>query len=231
MKFILGVAAICLLFPWAASAETPPVRDAFAPLQGLIGTWKGTGYPEGTREEKQAGQWQETIQFIWKFTKAGAWVELKADNSKLLSSGKIERTNDGKSLQLTLTTPTKETQIFEISVEAKKINCQRKLGDGTYERLVFTALHDNRLLYRKEVAKLPTATGLTTHRVGLLKDGEPFVVVGNSTTECIVSGGKGTSTVTYMGKTYYVCCSGCRDEFNENPKRYVDEWEARQKKK
>jgi len=28
-------------------------------------------------------------------------------------------------------------------------------------------------------------------------------------------------TVSYQGKTFPVCCSGCRDEFNENPEKYA----------
>jgi YHS domain-containing protein len=34
---------------------------------------------------------------------------------------------------------------------------------------------------------------------------------------CIVTEGKGTSKVTYKGKTYWVCCSGCRDAFLDDP--------------
>ena len=44
-------------------------------------------------------------------------------------------------------------------------------------------------------------------------------------------GGKGTIAVTYQGKTYYVCCSGCRSEFNENPQKYIDEYHAKKAKK
>jgi YHS domain-containing protein len=32
-----------------------------------------------------------------------------------------------------------------------------------------------------------------------------------------------------MGKTYYVCCSGCRDEFNANPQKYIDAAEKAKK--
>jgi YHS domain-containing protein len=28
--------------------------------------------------------------------------------------------------------------------------------------------------------------------------------------------------VSYMGKSYFVCCSGCKEEFDANPKKYVD---------
>ena len=59
-------------------------------------------------------------------------------------------------------------------------------------------------------------------------DGRP---VGDGKPECIVSGGAGTMAVSYMGKTYYVCCSGCRSEFNESPAKYVKEYEEKKAKK
>jgi YHS domain-containing protein len=33
-----------------------------------------------------------------------------------------------------------------------------------------------------------------------------------------------------QGVTYYVCCSGCRDAFNEDPEKYIKEYEAKKKK-
>src|SRR5262249_9083173 len=48
--------------------------------------------------------------------------------------------------------------------------------------------------------------------------------------ECVVSGGVGTMAVTYKGETFYVCCSGCRDEFNANPEKYVKEFKAKKNK-
>ena len=44
-----------------------------------------------------------------------------------------------------------------------------------------------------------------------------------------MTGGLGTIQVAYNGKTYYVCCSGCREEFAANPKKYVDEFEKAHK--
>ena len=37
--------------------------------------------------------------------------------------------------------------------------------------------------------------------------------------------------VSFQGKTYYVCCSGCRDAFNEEPEKYIAEFEAKKKNK
>ena len=41
--------------------------------------------------------------------------------------------------------------------------------------------------------------------------------------ECVVTGGAASIAVSYMGKQYFVCCSGCRDAFNENPAKFVAE--------
>jgi YHS domain-containing protein len=48
--------------------------------------------------------------------------------------------------------------------------------------------------------------------------------------ECIVTGGTGTIAVTFMGETFYVCCSGCRDAFNEEPAKYVAAFKEKKKK-
>jgi YHS domain-containing protein len=36
--------------------------------------------------------------------------------------------------------------------------------------------------------------------------------------------------VTYKGQTYYVCCTGCRDAFNETPEKYIKEFLERKAK-
>ncbi len=28
-------------------------------------------------------------------------------------------------------------------------------------------------------------------------------------------------TISYQGRTFPICCTGCRDEFNENPEKYI----------
>src|SRR5262249_50639247 len=45
--------------------------------------------------------------------------------------------------------------------------------------------------------------------------------------ECVVTGGLGTIAVMHEGKTYYVCCTGCRDLFNEQPAEILAEYKAK----
>ena len=67
------------------------------------------------------------------------------------------------------------------------------------------------------------------YQVGATKEGVAFAS-GDGKPECIVSGGLGTTKLEYKGKTYYVCCSGCRDAFNDNPEKIIKEFEERKKK-
>jgi len=69
------------------------------------------------------------------------------------------------------------------------------------------------------------------YQVGLTNQNEPFANSGSAEPECVVSGGKGTIQVSHNGKTYYVCCTGCRDEFKAEPEKYIAEFEAKKKAK
>jgi hypothetical protein len=99
------------------------------------------------------------------------------------------------------------------------------------QRFVLSMLHENRFLYRYEV-KPAGQTRFTRHyQVGATKEGVAFAEAGSNQPECIVSGGLGTISVTHNGKTYYVCCSGCRDAFKEEPEKYIREFQAKKAKK
>ncbi len=66
--------------------------------------------------------------------------------------------------------------------------------------------------------------------VGYTREGVSFAA-GESYPLCIVTEGRGTTQVSYKGKTYWVCCSGCKDLFNENPESVLAEAAAREKAK
>ena len=55
-------------------SAAPDARAPFRPLTDLIGTWKGLGTPEGNREEKQRGHWQEGHEWQWQFKDDQAWL-------------------------------------------------------------------------------------------------------------------------------------------------------------
>ena len=200
------------------------------PLNILVGSWKGTGTPEGSAEEKQKGHWVETVVCEWQFKEADAWLTLAFTKGKLFTTGEIRATRDG--IELKVQTPAKESLTYTGQIKDKQIVFERQIADAKMvERLTFSLLHENRIVYRLDTKPATGTLFSKRFQVGLTKEGVPFAEVGASARECVVSGGLGTIPVTFEGKTYYVCCSGCRDEFKANPAQYVKEFEAKRKKK
>ena len=102
---------------------------------------------------------------------------------------------------------------------------------GEDHRVAFSLLHHNRHLYRFETRSAGSALGFTKiWQVGATKEGVPFAEVPKGP-ECVVSGGVGTMKVSFKGKDYFVCCSGCRDAFKDNPEKWIKEFEARANEK
>jgi hypothetical protein len=62
--------------------------------------------------------------------------------------------------------------------------------------------------------------------IGYTRKGSEFAKAMGSI-ECVVTGGLGTIPLTYEGETYYVCCTGCRDYFLENPAAVLKEYRDR----
>jgi YHS domain-containing protein len=206
-------------------------REALKGLNILIGEWKGTGQPEGSLREKQAGFWTEGMAWTWHFKGDDAWLSVAFDQGKYFKSGTLRFVPDKKLYRLTLKTSADAEQVFEGKLDDKTLTLERD-GDaaGEKQRLVFKLFHDNRFVYRFEKKRAGRTSFARVYEVGATRKGVPFAA-GDATPECIVSGGKGTMTVTYKGQTYHVCCSGCREAFQDNPEKYIKEFNEKKGKK
>lgn len=227
--------AVFLTLPVSQPPETgkpTSPKEALQPFNVLVGSWKGTGMPEGTREERAAGLWTETITWGWKFKGEDAWLTAAFEKGKYFTSGELRYLPEKQTYQLTLTTPEKNTLVFAGQLKDNVLTLTRTdPGAKDEERLVFSLLHNNRHLYRFETRPAGSAVGFTKkYQVGATKEGVDFANVPKGP-ECIVSGGLGTIRVTHQGKDYWVCCSGCRDEFKADPEKYIKEAEKRAKEK
>jgi hypothetical protein len=220
--------------------KTISPKEALHPFNVLVGSWRGSGSPEGTREERAAGAWDETIAWSWKFKDQNAWLAVTFTKGKHFTKGELRYTPDKDTkdapprFTLTLTGTDKSTATFvgELTNKGKVLTLTRVGGPaGEEQRLVFSLLHHNRHLYRFETRPAGTKVAFTKqYQVGATKEGVAFADVPKGP-ECIVSGGLGTIKVSYKGKDYWVCCSGCRDEFKADPEKYIKEAEAKAKEK
>jgi YHS domain-containing protein len=203
-------------------------REALKPFNVLIGKWNAAGVPQGSAEQRQNGHWSEVLEWSWHFKGDDAWLTVTFEKGKYFKSGELHALPKESAFQLKVETIDKRSLVFDGAFKDRNLTLER-VDDKTKEteRLVFALLHDNRITYRFEVKPADKTLFTKLYLVGATKDGEPFASVGFNEKECVVSGGQGTMPVTYKGKTYYVCCSGCRDAFNETPEKYVTEFEKK----
>ncbi len=211
--------ALCLSLAFAADPK-PDAKEPFKPLAPLIGGWKCSG----KADDKDRTFWGERAEWAWKFKGDDAWLTVAFEKGRHFTGGELRHDAKAKQFTLSLTTTDKTEQAFTGTLgEGKQkepiLTLERTDGD-TVHQLTLTMLHTNRTL--TTMASRPKAVESFTrlYLIGATKEGEPFADVAKGN-ECIVSGGTGTMTVTHNGKTYYVCCSGCRDEFKADPEKYI----------
>src|SRR5437660_12350017 len=113
----IGLATILtlVLIPLAAAAPAPAkrsAREALQPFNDLIGSWRGTGTPEGSRDEKQKGFWIETLSWSWQFKGDDAWLTATIDKGRHYTRAELRYLTDKDSYQLTLTTIAKDKVTF-----------------------------------------------------------------------------------------------------------------------
>ncbi len=228
-SFWLG-ATLALAPGPAASADKADKVAAKAALQELndfIGEWKGGGAPEKPRPD-QREVWSEAVSWSWRFKGDDAWLSLAVQNGKHLRGGELRYVPEKERYQLTVTDAEGKQLVYEGEIKKGYLTLERadpatretqqlrmnSAGDGA--RFVYRAAHkpEGRTLF------------VPDYQVACTKEGETLGVRAKKV-ECVVTGGLGTIPVTYNGVTYYVCCGGCRDAFNENPEKYIKEAAAR----
>ena len=137
---------------------------------------------------------------------------------------------DKKLYQLTLTTKDDKKQVFTgpLDTEKSQLTMERVDPDTkeTQQVVMNTAVEGARFIFRmahKDEGKSQYKKDFLVQatRVGVSLGAEEAKNI------CVVSGGLGKMQVSYMGETFWVCCSGCADAFKENPAKYVAEFKAK----
>jgi hypothetical protein len=196
-------------------------KEALAPFNELIGEWKATGVLKAKPAQAKDSFWTETHNWVWKFKGEDAWVKVKIHKGKYFTSGELRYLPDKGEYKFTLETVDNKTVVFTGTYEDRWLTLVNE-DPATKEtqKLVIRLLHSNRFLYQYDVLRDGKAFYTRIYQVGATKLGEEFAS-GDGRPECIVTGGLGTIKVAIGGETYYVCCSGCRDEFLSNPQKYI----------
>jgi YHS domain-containing protein len=201
--------------------DAAKAKKALQEVQDFIGIWNLEGLQKtGPKTES----WKEKVSWSWKFKGDDAWivVEFAEGKGKYYSRGELRYLVDKKKYQLTLTTPSKTEEVYLGELKAGTLKLERadpKSGDVT--RLSIETLADGvRMQFKVEKQDGGKGPFSPVYQMAGNKDGESIAGT-TKKPECIVTGGAASIKVSYMGKDYFVCCTGCRDAFTENPEKFV----------
>src|SRR4051812_46312796 len=112
-RLVVVLALVGSTFVIGDGPKEKPARERLKPLNLLVGSWKGTGPPEGSLEEKQKGHWQDTVACEWQFKDADAWFVISFDKGKYFTRGELRYFAPKDRIQLKLMTIGKEALEYE----------------------------------------------------------------------------------------------------------------------
>jgi hypothetical protein len=220
---------VAFAFPTLGGDSDKPkdAKEALQALQDYIGGWKGNGTSEKNRTEI----WKETSDWSWRFKGKDIWLSVEMKDSKLYKSAEMRYLPNKGQYEFTLVDKKDKKAVFLGQVKKGSLVLERTDAESndTHQLKINTAGGGIRLVYTYSIKPDGRTLFNKQWTIGYTKEGESFATAAKKT-ECVVTGGLGTIPVSYMGTTYYVCCSGCRDAFNENPAQIVKEYLARKKK-
>jgi hypothetical protein len=206
-------------------------KEQLSKLQSLVGQWRGVGQPQRSSTKDS---WVEEADWAWQFEKGVPSLVAKLPKGRFFSELRLAAAaGDGQYALKATSAAGGEPIVYAGSLDkdGQLILATHQPREGLPQRLSFRFVAGgDRLLLLMEKAGASSGQFVRLAEVGYTRQGSGF---GKNVAqrECIVTGGLGTIEVTHNGKTYFVCCTGCRDYFNENPEKVLAELAAKNKGK
>lgn len=212
----------------ASSEQVSADKAALAALQPFVGSWRGVGQ---LRRGSNKGAWTEKAQWAWKFADGRASLVFDAPDAKYFASGKLLPGREEGTYDLTAQRRDVNDEVhFSGSVDKSGqlvlvADSDNAPSEAPARISIRTVADDDRLLVLYE-KRLGGDRFARLAEVGYTRRGASFAK-GSGDPECIVTGGLGTIEVSYEGKKYFVCCTGCRDLFNDDPEGVLADYRER----
>ena len=206
------------------------------PLQILLGQWRGT-----TRREYENFKAVDIHEWVWDLRSIPAQpaLTIQSDKSPYIKTGRLTWNTEQNKFAMAVTDPAGTTRQFagdftepvhEIVGSDDKLhrvfrlefNQDDSADSGELWQLAFAQQENNR--YLLEVGKRRGKADFARFdTVSTQREGTSFAVsdIGYAEKTCIISEGLGTMEVTYKGRSYWVCCTGCKAAFEEDPETWI----------
>jgi len=225
----------------SAAQKRRDLLAAMKPLQVMLGQWRGTTQkPVGDFKGLTEPEW------VWDFrtNRDEPSMVMTSKDSPYFREVRLTYLSENGEYQVTMTDPENKVRTFrgkfeeeveEFQGDDQKMHLKYKLGleqvDAESARdtwkLAFNQVDNHR--YLVELSKKRGNNFIRFDTVANQRQGTSFGKSdeGYGERECIISGGLGTMQVSYQGKSYWVCCSGCKAAFEEDPESWIAEYKAK----
>lgn len=217
--------------PETEKSERVQIQEALKEFNPWIGGWRGGGQ---VRRGSTRGAWVEKGNFVWKFSGENIGIQYTVDGAKHVKTGLLSW--DPKEKEYTFDAELADESKLKYRGELKKgvLTLESEPNEAGYvSQVTMRQLNAKRFLVSYKRRKKTASFYLAVGEVGYTREGTRLAASDNTGPECIVTGGAGTIRVSYKGKNYYVCCTGCRDAFNDDPEGIIEAYlaELEEKKK
>ena len=220
--------------------EQPSVQsvlEALKPLQVMLGQWRGT-----TR--RVFGNFNAVDEHEWVFDlqtdPAQPALVMVSDKSPYIQNARLTFVTETGTFQLTVLDRDQHERVltgtYTQPVEDKfddsqvlqrtyKLELKQKKAGDAPDRWQITLNHQENNRYLLQLARSRgQQTDFRVHdTVSIQRKDTSFALSDTDygDKECIISQGLGTTAVSFQGKTYWVCCSGCKAAFEEDPELWI----------
>ena len=223
--------------PASDAREVDAIIDRLKPLQVLLGNWRGT-----TRREIEGFKAVDMHGWVWDLQtdpRQPALVMSSGGKSPYVREARVTWLADVDEFLLTVTSPDDQHRVFagafskpveDVAGDDGKLQrtfalrfTQIEPADAKEQfQYTFNQQENNRYLLEIE-KKRGKAAFRRFDTVSTQREGTSFALSDSDYGEktCIISAGLGTMSVSYQGRTYWVCCSGCKAAFEEDPERWI----------
>jgi ribosomal protein L24E len=214
------------------------VRAALKPFQVLLGKWRGLSKKANSEESEWAYDWVTDPQ------KPG--LKITSVKGIYIREGRLSYRSDEDLFEFKTTDGSGQQHVYtgsliepvrDVPSDDKKPQRTYKLqltesgssSDGDW-RVTFNQQDNNRIIVEVD-RKRPNGQFARVDTIHTQREGTSFAIsdtdYGDKT--CIISQGLGTISVSYKGQSFWVCCSGCKAAFDENPEKWIAKWEEKKK--
>lgn len=196
----MGMTITLILLLSSAQKDPASTKEAMRPVQLLVGEWRVSATPG---DDPSKG-WEEAQAWEYKIEKEEYSLQFSIKDGKKFKEGLLSYDPKKKLYRMEAVRADGKKSTFEGKLSGREMALEEVVAEGAAaERINFNFLRDIRFIGSIERREAGMKTWQESHTYQFTRAG--VSIVRSEGPKCIVTGGTGSITVDYSGKTYYVC--------------------------